>query len=519
MISKYTKRLFRLLKLSYFLHSLNLKDQKYNDKNVVVMNTIRMIPGVLLVERVQSFLIAFRGNTVYQLLDDGMLDHWDSIQESDNVKYLTPFQSGFLYRVNNVFWNWLIIATINHRNLLTIYIRDLLKDSEKNLDCVEELEESVENHIYSSCRRFSTSKSFWGDFRSQDYYKKTEASAEIMQKIAPVLMHITRPDRLISSHGVYITWGIVHDYFVHRGVSTVVTCKAWYKKDSIYVVKNAIQKLYLEYSHKEQQSNWSQDRAKAISQYFSNRMSMKSYDNQEYFDKSSLNSVLIKRDNLKCFTFGIFPNVIWDGAIKERNIIFDDIVAWVEAVISFFYTSNNALVIRLHPSETTILSGSVSFESIIRESFPDIDACNNITIISSDSNVNTYALIENEIDIVLDYDTIVALESVHLSKPVITASMSRYRKANFAITASSKEEYYELLGSPDDILSRHDKNKEEVLLNMYQYAYWYIYLLNEYFPIDPLLDLENSTDDLTRNNFDESNNKELKNTLDRMLQL
>jgi hypothetical protein len=516
MINKYIKRIFIIIKVSYYLKSLK---NEGNNRDTIVMNTIRMIPGSFLVERVQSFLIALRGNTVYQLLDDGILEHWDSIQDTDNVKYLTPFQSSALYKMSNMFWNWLIIFTINHRNLHTIYVRDLLKDANQVMDYTKEFNESVENNIYSSCRRFSTSRAFWDNLQGQDYYKKTKINAKIMCKIAPELARITKPDRIISSHGVYTTWGIVHDYFVSKNIDTIVTCKAWYNKDSIYIVKNAIQKLYLEYSYNDQKNNWSKDKMEVIERYFSNRMSMKSYDNREYFNSSALSNALIKRNSSKFFTFGIFPNVIWDGAIKERNIIFDDIVLWVEGVISFFYGRDDALIIRLHPSETTILSGSVSFESIIRESFPDIDLCGNITIISSDSNVNTYALIENEIDIVLDYDTIVALEAVYLSTPVITASMSRYRKANFAITTSSKKEYYDLLKNPSDIIKKNDENKDAILLNMYQYAYWYIYLLNGYFPIDPLFDLERSSDKLTKNNFDERVNQELRMSLDRMLQL
>jgi hypothetical protein len=519
MVLRYFIQIFSIIKLSFLFHRQGNFESDIN-KEVILLNSIRVTPRTLLFERVLGLLLARRGCTVYQLLDDGALEHWDSLQSVDKAKYLNPLKAPFRIKIKSLLLCKFILFSVNRKGLHTVYIGDLLKSRDVSLikHKNSQFKEAVDRHIYSSYRRYSTSSEYLNNILVQDYYQKTIMNAKIMASIIPVIESSIKPNRIISSHGIYTSWGIVHEYFKKSGIPTIVLTKSWFRKNSMWVTTEALQKAYKEYPNfQKRQSTKEIVCKKKINLFFEERFKHSSHDTAKYFGYSPTKEINIKRVQSNSIVFGMFPNVVWDGAIKERNIIFDDIISWIVQTVLFFSTSVDSLVVRFHPSETTILAGSASFEDSVREIIPDIDLYKNITLISAHDNVNSYALIGEVIDIVLDYDTTIALEATYIGKPVITAAKSRYSEAHFAWTPDCKEEYFDLLNNSKKVLECFKVNQIFYLDNLYYYTFWYIDTLIEDFPISCVLDFEYCTKAIQKDAFSEEKNKGLKHTLDKIL--
>jgi hypothetical protein len=168
----------------------------------------------------------------------------------------------------------------------------------------------------------------------------------------------------------------------------------------------------------------------------------------------------------------MFPNVIWDGDIPERNTIFDNLLDWCAFTVEALRHTPHRLCIRFHPAEDTRLRGSVRLEELLRRRIPDLDRIESLTLIGSSEKLDSYAFARANADVGLVYDGTLCLELTHLGIPVIACTHGVFTLDSVAYKPTSLGMYRDWLLAPDQVLQRFAVEKTERMGCAREYAYW-----------------------------------------------
>ncbi len=468
------KTLINLFKIKAVITSKDNFSRGGSSEHVVLINTVRPILYPFLLERFLGLILAEAGATVYQTIDDGCLRHWDSSTlNQDDVIAEKKWSS--LYRRFSRIGLALASRWICHERLHTVQLSDVLKSA----DC-----DAIDySHVLSSCRRYTSKSSFWSDLESQKYYKDTVYNSTLWESSADIILDQFSPNIVISSHGIYSTWGVLHDAARERGIKTIVFSKCPYKSNSVWLTDSAFQKISADKRTFERLD--SVEKLERAADFFSERFSRLSPDSAIFYGNETISSqgAIVGSANSTATTFVMFPNVAWDGAIEERNVLFDSILEWVIATIKAVAASENHLIIRFHPSETTMFKGSETFEELLDINYPEYRTFANVEIVPSSVKLDSYDLIQGYADVVLVYDGLIALESTYLNKPTISCAKTRYESAGFSFHPANVNDYLAILdGSDSKDFQRKflDESKRDALLS---FTHWYIYDLVYQFPL------------------------------------
>lgn len=460
--------------------------QYIETSKVYLINTIRVDLYQTLIERILAFNLARRGANVYQLIDDGCLKHFDSLQESDLLKLKNTYSSKLYRWVRNKFIRYIIQTCINHKNIVTINVSDVYHDAGGDIEKVV-LTKTQINHVISSCRRFSSKDEILSKDNPHEYYLSSIYNAKIMHIVALRLLESYRFDKVISSHGIYVSWGILHDHFSSMNIETAVISKSPYRVNTFYLNRSALQKIHLDYSESEilEKYSWHEIES-CVAEFFKNRLTFSSPDLHTFRNGEDFNEHISVATDPEIKTILMFPNVVWDGAIEERNILFESIQSWVVETIQHFKGSKDRLIIRFHPAEVTMFKGTESLEHLIRQKVEDIDCYENILLIPSSSKVNSYQLISEAADMVLVYDGVIAMEATELNVPVITAALARYSSAIFSYAPTSKRQYFEFIDNCERISAVFIERQNAIRQSLYAYTFWLNEILQKHFPYSSL---------------------------------
>jgi hypothetical protein len=136
----------------------------------------------------------------------------------------------------------------------------------------------------------------------------------------------------------------------------------------------------------------------------------------------------------------LFTNMNFDTYVLGRNSIFESMDIWLLETINFWkdFVKDIPLYIRIHPGETKIKTPAIKYTRKIIEHLLD----ENIILIDSNSNINSYSLISNS-NYILTYSSTVGAEAMMMGVKCITAGEAFYK--SFAISPTSKNDYFDLL--------------------------------------------------------------------------
>jgi hypothetical protein len=141
----------------------------------------------------------------------------------------------------------------------------------------------------------------------------------------------------------------------------------------------------------------------------------------------------------------LFPNIVWDSAVLNRNTAFESLTDWVYEMIRFFEKQPDyQLVIRLHPAEVRLKNQETieRLQDRINTVFPSLPP--NVSVIPSESDISSYRLIEMAYA-VLVYTSTIGLEAALEGKPVLTAARTHYQYKGFTLDCETRAEYLSLL--------------------------------------------------------------------------
>lgn len=461
------------MNLYYFRKTINAipKSDALNGKNYLFV-TIRSYSFVFHQELFFANILARNGATVYVLLDDGILPHWDTYQLHEK-----GMPANASVTVKNKIIRKIYTSLYHHRNIRFVKTSDLLKlKTIKNIYLKESLDESDEKNAISSVRRYFECGYY--DPKNEEhqlYYSKTVNNIKLMKFFCRTLQQSYNFKAVVTSHGIYSIFGTAYNYFRNINIPVYVYGAHCYKSYHILFTDTLAQTLSLDSSCLEYMKNGvlNKENIKAVDDYLLARRNHTTKDTSIYYSWMKEKKHINIKKKESSLNYAMFPNIIWDGDVAQRDTIFNGMLDWMKKTINYFILDQqNNLIIRFHPAEATLWKDTIRLSDVIDKLYPNLNDYPNITVIRADQQIDTYEFIQNNVDVGLIYDGILSLELTHMHKPVISPSCNRYTGGTFVLSPSTIEEYYGLLKDFDlNGYFTKEKNNE-----FYKYAYWFLFL-------------------------------------------
>lgn len=457
-----------------------VKETNYYKGKTLVINSIKSDRLIFAVEVLMAAIFSKNGATCYIVIDDGNMAHHDIVQykSEQNLKILNP-NNLLKYRLRRRLLEFLARWAYD-RNVLFLHTSEIdFLYRQENLN--ETYREILNRNALSSCRRyFQIDAIDMSNPLHSDYYKKSFNNAILSIKVGMYTDKVIKANIFITSHAIYSCWGPAYDFLKNNssvrtivyGTNTYVARELYFSTDKLQVSDRTTEiTSFLDNKLNESEIN------KTVN-YLDRRINKQEKDTRVYYGKNFESFPSI--DNSKPLVMA-FPNVIWDGDIEERNILFNGVVDWLLTTIDFYRENPNVnFAIRFHPAESTWYKGVKPLETIIREKVPDIDFISNLTLISSSTNIELYDIIKEKVTLSLVYDGMLAIECGYMSKPVILCGRGRFTSNNFAYEPKNKKEYFDLISDPNKAKDRWNEEANKTLA--IKLCYWYIFGCSFKFP-------------------------------------
>jgi hypothetical protein len=309
----------------------------------------------------------------------------------------------------------------------------------------------------------------------KNYYEICVQNCRASKRVALYVEKFLKPDLYVHSHGFYSVWGPANDYLKSKGFKVLVYSVSPYRGQQLLIYDTTIHFITQDHTwRKFREHTLTPLEKKSVDEYFAQRFNGRAYDTNIYYKNIESYAKRGVDNKTAKYTFALFPNIIWDGDVIERNTLFKGPVEWICETVKFFEKNPHLhLILRFHPAEATFHTTSKKLESIIRERIPALDQIKNISVISSHEKVNTYDFIKDTVDVGLVFDGMIGLEMPYMGKPVILSAQSRLSGANVGYEPKSVQEYLGLLSDPQKLLE--DFKNGPYRENLYKYAYWYLF--------------------------------------------
>jgi hypothetical protein len=300
----------------------------------------------------------------------------------------------------------------------------------------------------------------------RDFIYSTLSSYESTKKLITNI----KPKFVLSSHGIYSTWGGALEACKKLNIPVIVWGRG-------YVSGNLIVSYNESYAYEcinEPNTYWenislTKKEKEKISNYFiekQNHNSTVDYINYYNGIKTSNKSIKFNNGRVK---FGLFPNIPWDGTTFASTQGFPDMAVFLEKTIEWFIENQDYdLIIRVHPAERFNKEQETTKDLVnnICKNLP-----NNIFIIDAEESISSYD-IAKVCDYCLIYASSIGLELAFLNKPVIQTGVFNTSNKGFTFEAKDKTEYIELL---EKAAKKELVMTEEMKERVEKYAYHWIY--------------------------------------------
>jgi hypothetical protein len=432
----------------------------------------RTVSNHLDIELFLGHLFARAGAEVMYLYDDGMLRHWDTWQIRHN-EYLTPYRYGRWPTWIHEAWVKPVFRAFRHERLHLVPYSAVSRDDRELL----ELDAIERRHALSSTMRYFERLSV-DPSRAEEktYYEESLYNSRLTKTLVHDILLRDDIDLLFSSHGIYSVWAPPLRVAERMGVPSLVwAIMGVFSWQIVLLDVNKFELLKSEHWKAHQARTLSASEKQHVIDYLESRTRHEAADTKLYYKNANRTRRRWIHREPGTHVFGIFPNVVWDGNVPERDTLFDGPLAWLQHTIESFIDNPNRLVIRFHPSEATKQAGTQRLEELIYECMPYVPEMKNVDIVGPEENLDTYQFIRDNIDVGLVYDGTLALELPYLGVPVLAGTTSRYTSDDFNFHASDKEQYQDYLRDPEPLIREFRMKKDEILEALYKYMHWFFF--------------------------------------------
>jgi len=491
-----------------------------NKKNKTTLNTLIRVLNKWNLET-ELLLAACQhaeGYDVLILVDDAQMNHHEYLFFEEGVDYH--------YRAKHLLNSEVKIIKILEKKLANISgvkvvrFSDLIERTEieniKLTEMVQEVEqecfwEGAPLHEYarsSTVRHFKTGIIPNSDI-ARSYYNFSIQNARICAEVIKKSIEKWSPEFVVTTHGFYSTWGPVKYWSQKFNIPFNTHRKGVHGVQGYILGHN---KLVAPYDHSDFWNEFkdlkiTQEMKEQLEEKLKNRSAGKTGDVGLYRKLNDSGPSQGRRPLPEEFDVVLFPNVPWDDSIQGVNKHFKDPIDWVCQTVEFFVKNKDKkLIVRFHPAQHQYMPNRIPFRQLVRDVCPEADHADNIYFVMPEEKVSSYDLI-NRSAVTCVYNGQVAMEASFMGKAVILGGNSHYSRKNIFLEAESKEEYFDLMLSPDKLLSFQDKNRDAFL----QYCAMHFLLSEVHFDFLDKEDWYNLDWGTLKGVFEESKNEVVQN--------
>ena len=448
----------------------------------IVFNLVRSYnPGPLFFESFLAIKLREYGAKVSVVIDGNILKHHDEVQYEGFVKD------------NNLKFPKIKICN-NFLKKLSLYKEYSEFINEKELVDISSMAESLikrKNYFYkninlkpyidaSLVRFYQSAAGFTG---KDSNYNKIERifteNAILSALIASKVEEFLHPDIIITSHGIYSTWGPFYEYFKQKNKKVITYDFSNYTNNGVNFSKRGLvangcdDGFFNEYKNKIDITV----AEKSIRDIFYKRFKGKSADLTLYGNFTEDDNLLRKIKNIasRKKVFVLFPNILWDVSLTDVNNIFNSPIEWLTETIKFFEKEENKLlVIRDHPAGASFMKTRIDIREIVKSEFgKDVRDIKNFILIPSNNSIKSYSLFPI-IKAGIVYNGTIGLEMMYKKIPVLIAGKAPYSFKGFTMDFETKEEYFQIFNKVEKIFEFQEKNRDTLIKFVF-----YNFVLNE----------------------------------------
>jgi len=439
----------------------------------------------LFIEIIMALKFKAMGFEVIVLYDDGVLKHHETLTKLDKMSYVT------YYPLRVKFTQWMLRKISIVSGLLYPYskLNVTVKDKEVHelinnnfiydgIDFFEYIEASLVRFFLSAPddRTLRQEK----DYHNAIYF--FTKNALLSYRLAENCIDKFDPKLLITSHGIYTSWGVFMKKFLNSKTKVITYGGNGYVMNALDFAVNDIAACksdhgYHQYIVNNFDKNSRNKIIKSVEKIMEERFSCLSGDGKKiktHVGKSVGNSVekvkLLKNKDKK--VFAMFTGVMWDNAttFKEWNTVFKSPIEWLVETVKIFQNSEDkVLIIRAHPGECLWMNARVSVKDILLDYFGEKILRNpNILFISCDEKVISYEIFPY-LDGAIVFNGTIGLELMYSNIPLVIGAKAAYSEKNFTYDLKNKDEYTEVFNNLSKIRSRQKSGNSSLKLFIYEY--------------------------------------------------
>lgn len=272
------------------------------------------------------------------------------------------------------------------------------------------------------------------------------------------------PRLVVSSHGVYTTWGPFYRYFADRNRPFVLYGLSGVKESSISLSSQGVTLCehdggFFRKYHSQMDAGWAEDHAREI---MDGRFTGKGrdLDSHEVALSAAMVTERLRQRIGAAPSVAMFPGVLWEGRGPESHQLFETRDEWLLRTVEIFETRKERLVIRAHPAEVNALRCRFGVRDVLEKAFgKEIFESDDLIFIPPDAKVRSYDLFDL-IDAGITYDGTIALELMYAEIPVVLGGQSQYSELPFAYRPESFGAYETSFDRLDEILEKQQKNRD-----------------------------------------------------------
>ncbi|MDD3870386.1 MAG: hypothetical protein PHN58_08100 [Candidatus Cloacimonetes bacterium] len=454
----------------------NTFNHEISDNGIILITPIRISPVSNLFEGLIGKFYQLKGEEVKVLMCNQSVEYCENFTKFHNKNIACALCKKEQQRFSKFFK----LNAIKANECVSLdEIKDIKKlINERNFNRKEDFyfdDIDFYNAITSAVMRHTLKSEIYGNIY---LLKKYAFTAFFYSRVISNLNKNLKIKTLISSHGIYSTWGSIIDTCKKLNIYSIVWGRGYIGQGNLLFGNN--NSYHEEFIYEKPIYN-KEDKVTEVENevlsYYKKKMEPDSKvdfinyykDLQQNNDKEGMDLSEIAK--LYKIVFGMYTNIPWDGEMLKPTENFPTTRIFVKSVIEWFDKNPECLlIIRAHPAEVSREEGkgTETFQDLLLSEFKILPK--NVIFIKPDSSITSY-FVSNIADANILFGSTMSLELAIQKKVVIQGGKNEVSFKNIVYDAHDKVTLYKYL---DKVKSKELCVTDEMYNNALKYGYYWI---------------------------------------------